>query len=308
MKLHVIYRSTGKENTKARPYFYTKLLCLLSLLFAIQASDARPEVLFLNDDPIPEKRLRLMRATGEVVSVPPVTRGWMASGLAHQTAGSVGLTRSYLAALKLAHGHGWPDDDVVYFVEDDYMHQVDALSCLMDAARALPEAAYLSLHGSIDWRRTVPFDCGSHSWYLAESTTSTFAARIGALHADRWIHRLSLFAGGTADRDICQAYRGVRPFRWSYLIGDLLGNAPGPRGSVAGRGKRAGLQTAMNALAIKSAFRRHELLCADPPLATHLEIPYLAPGVDWEALAGETLAWARERDFPLPAPREAHLA
>ena len=302
MKLHVVYRSTGKEGTKARPAFYSKLLCLLSLLMAIGTSETPIDVAFLNDPPIPEERLTLMRATGRVVSIPPIAEGLSSKVLSHQTAGSTDLTHSYLAALDLVDALGWPDDDVVYFVEDDYIHQPQALNCLIEGACTLREASYLALYASIDWLRTVPYRAGGYSWYTVHSTTSTFAARIGALRADKWIHRLGFFAGGTADRDICLTYQGVRPFRWTYLLGDLLGNAPGHPGTAAGRVKRAGLQTAMNVLAVKSAFRRRVLICPDPPLATHLEIPYLAPGVDWNAVAGETLAWARKQGLPLPWP------
>ena len=301
MRIHVVYRSTGTENRKARPAFYNKLLSLLSFLRALEACDAPVETVFLNDGPIPGERLELMRSAGEVVALARASSSPYRRVLPHTTMGGVGVTRSYLAALSLVEARGWPDDELVYFVEDDYLHHPQALARLFEVTGAFRQASYFGLYATIDWKRTVPLHLDGSRWYTAESTTLTYAARIGALRADKWIHRLGLFAGGAADRDICLTYQGIRPFRWTYLLGDLLGNAPGHPGTAAGRVKRAGLQTAMNVLAVKSAFRRRVLICPDPPLATHLEIPYLASGVDWNAVARETLAWAREQDLPLRA-------
>jgi hypothetical protein len=297
MRIHVVYRSTGRENMKARPPFYSKLLSLLSFVRALEACE-RVDAVFLNDGAIPGERLELMTSAGEVASVTEPSPRFR-QVLSHS--GEEGVTRSWLAALSVVEAREWPDDDLVYFVEDDYFHHPQALTRLFGVAVAFPLASYFGLYATIDWAHTVPLHLDGSRWYTAESTTSTYAARIGALRADRWIHRLSFFAGGTPDRDACFAYQGMRPFRWSYLIGDLLGNAPGPPGTLAGRVKRAGLQTAMNVLAIKSAFRRHVLIGPDPALATHLEIPFLASGVDWDALAAETVAWAREQGLPLPA-------
>jgi hypothetical protein len=308
MRMHVVYRSTGKENRKARPAFYSKLLSLLSFIRALEVCEAPMEAVFLNDGPIPGERLDLMASAGEVASLTRASSPRYQRALSHSTMGGAAVTRSYFAALRLIETRGWPDGDLVYLVEDDYLHHPHALERLFEAANGLLEASYFGLYATIDWAHTAPFHLDESRWYTGESTTLTYAARVGALRTDRWIHRLSPFAAGAADRDSCLAYQGIRPFRWSYLIGDLLGNAPGRSGTVAGRVKRAGLQTAMNMLAIRSAFRRHLLICPDPPLATHLEIPHLAPGADWEALAHETLAWARERDLPLPAAVRAQLA
>jgi hypothetical protein len=293
--LRVIYRSTGRENKKMRPAFYSKLLSLASFLRSVDECEAEVDILFLNDGPIPEDRLALMEAAGEV--------GYLRSTdlsrrlLFRDQVPGIGTARSYLATLAAVNSKGWPGSDLVYFVEDDFMHLPVALSALVAAGEGIPEAAYFGLYANIDWARsrTMPFTCYGYRWHQASSTTSTFAGRIGALRADRWIHRLAFFAGQDPDMDASHAVRGVRPYPWSHVTGDLLGYAPGPSGSVLGRMKRAGVQSAMNVLAVGSSFHRHQLVAPVPPLATHVEEPYLALAVDWEQVARDTRAWAESR-------------
>lgn len=279
MRVHVVYRVAGAENLRGRPPFYSKLLSLQSLLRAREECDAPIDVVFLADGPLPQELQRWMSSAGEVV---PLRRG-------------SGMYRSYLEALALPGNRGWPDEDLVYFVEDDYLHRPAALQRLAEAAQALPEAAYLGLYAQFDWRRTRRLDVGDCVWHIAHSTTSTFATRIGTLREDRWIHRLGFVAESSPDTDVCSTYRGVRPFRWDYLIGDLAGLEPGGAWPPRRRLKRAAGQAALNLLAVKAGFRRRLLVSAYPSLATHLAVPYLAPEVDWEAVAAETSGWAEAR-------------
>jgi hypothetical protein len=58
------------KNTKGRPAYYGKLLALSSLVRSV-ANVCRPvEVIFLNDRPITDDRLRVTRRPGEVVALP----------------------------------------------------------------------------------------------------------------------------------------------------------------------------------------------------------------------------------------------
>lgn len=299
MKLHAIYRSTGKEHAKPKPAYYSKLLCLLAFLRSREECKDVGELIFLNDGPIADDILEVMASSGEVVALSDDHAGLPPRIYAHASYGA-GIARSYLGAIGLVDTRRWRDDDVVYLVEDDYLHRAEAVSCLWDAARTLPQASYIALYATIDWTRTFPVFPGGRRWHIASSTASTFAARIGALRADKWMHRISFFAAGSPDRDICLAYQGFRPFRWSYLVGDLLGNAPGAPGRPSGRLKRALLQSSMNLLAIRASFRRHLLIAPDPALATPVESAVIAPGVDWEAVANETVGWARKTGLPVP--------
>jgi hypothetical protein len=309
VNLHIVYRSCPAGNGKQRPPFHDKLLSLASFARALAEGPRPASMIFLNDGEIPDDRLALMRELGETAAVPRTPTGVASERiLRHQTGGGIGLTRSYFAALELPDKRGWAADDVVYFVEDDYLHRPDALSRLREAIQELPAASYFALYGSVDPLETVPMTAGGRKWYTGHSTTSTFAARVGALRQDRLIHRLGFFASGTADRTVCLAYRGVRPFAWNHVVGDLMGGAPEGRGRLNGRLKRASLQAAVNGLAMRSGFHRHLLLVADPPLATHVESGVLAPGVDWEAVARDTAAWARSGGIMAAAGRHLREA
>jgi hypothetical protein len=301
LTLRAIYRSTASENGKPRPPFFSKLLSLASFLRAVEELGQPVDILFLNDGGIPPDRLRVMEAAGEV--------GWLPQTDLHrrllyrdQTGpGGGGMARSYLGSMAAVERKGWPDEDVVYLVEDDYLHAPDALRCLLDGAAAIPEASYIALYATIDWARTrtLPVHSDGYGWHTAISTTSTFAARVGALRIDRWIHRLGYFGCLDPGQDIGYAYQGIRSYPWSTLLGSVFGRGAYGSGSVLGRSKRAAVQGLMNALAIKSSFAPHLLVAPVPAAATHLHFPYLAPGVDWERIAEETFVWARERGIPV---------
>ena len=277
VKLHIVYRSTGSENRTSRPEFYSKLLALKSLLRSAAACASPVHFVFLNDGPVPRDRHDLMASSGEIVD-----RAGLGS--------SVG---SFQETLRQVDAQGWPEDDLVYLVEDDYLHVLDALPALLDAARAIPDASYFALYIylSIDWRRAQHFQVGDRPWLSAESTTGTFAARIGALRADRWIHRIAYRADGGWDRDACLSYGGIRPYRWSGIAAGLAGSEPGSAQTVERRLKRATAQSLLNLSAVRRAFARHLLVAPQPDLATHMTLPWLSPGVDWEAVAREVSEW-----------------
>lgn len=299
MKLHVVYRSVGWENGKPRPRYYSKDLCLLSLLHAVEDHDAPVETIFLNDGEIPAERLALMEAGGEVLQVatPP---GRARDGLLKGRGGS-GVIRSHLEGMALADSRGWPGEDIVYFVEDDYLHRPESLSKLAQAADRVPGASYFGLYASIDRRRARGFEIDDTLWLAAESTTLTFAARIAALRDDRWLHRFGLFARGAMDLDVCLAYQGHRPHRWNRMIGSLFGKGPDAPLPPAERLKMLSVQTAVNLLAVKQGFDPRLLIAPASALATHMETPHLAPGFDWESLARETAARAARDGRPAPA-------
>src|SRR4051794_31846232 len=122
LRLHVIYRSAGGDNRKARPAFYSKRTALLSFLRAWWAvpAEERGEMIFLNDGAVGEDRLAPMRHAGVVDA---------RSGLQ--------IHGSYWAALDLALATRKADDDLVYLAEDDYLYRREALAAIVAAARAL---------------------------------------------------------------------------------------------------------------------------------------------------------------------------
>jgi hypothetical protein len=303
-RLHVVYRSYGPSNTKDRPPFYSKLLALTSLVRAAEEAGQPVELVFLNDGPIPQDRLNLMQAAGEVV---------MRSHL--------GFRGSYHAGLALPLKRGWPDEDLVWFSEDDYLYQARALRDLVAAAEAKPEAAYLALYASIGhrppeggeqpdyapvptrWHESAPVPVNGHSWRRGLSTTWTFGTRMWALREDRPILALSDYAGlGGCDHAMCLFYQGLRPFPWGSLGRDLLLTGPGDKVRRAKRFAIVPVKVVFNAWSYTRARRGRLIFAADPALATHLESGHLALGTDWLAVAQECAAWAAERGVSVALP------
>lgn len=278
LRLHVIYRSTGSENRKRRPAYYSKLSSLRSLLRARHACPEAGELLFLNDGPIPQDRLELMTGAGTIVAL-----------------GGVGGQEAFIAALRQPERSGWPDGDLVYLAEDDYLYRIEAFAALVDAARSLPEVDYFAFAGTLRGARRADFPLERdlrypraaaatfrEGWRAGLSHTASFAARPAAVRRDLRLHRIALRAGGTWDHSLSLAYQGLVPFTPAETVGAL--RAPGV-GSWSRRGKVTAWRLALTATALARRGDPHALAIADPPLATHVEIDVMSPGTDWEAEA-----------------------
>jgi hypothetical protein len=276
MAIHLVYRSSGKENTKPRPRFYSKALALASFLRAVDQSSEVVNVIFLNDAPIPRGTLKMMGKAGEVLNRNGLT-----------------LERSYREAITLPLERGWPSSDLVYLSEDDYLFRPEAFTRLARAARDIPQAAYFAFYASTATeQRRLPTAHGD--WRLAESTTSSFGARISVLAADRWLHLIGCRAEGDFDRAICMAYAGRRPYSWQEVPSNV-GAGAGLKATTARVLGRATLN-----LGSYRARRQCRLLVTElPSLATHMEEPHLAEGVDWAEVATDTNLWAEQRGFSL---------
>jgi hypothetical protein len=300
MKVHAIYRSTGSDNQKSRPPYYDKTLCLLSFMRAVQQCREPVEVIFLNDGPIPDERLRIMSAAGEVMAL---------SG--------VGNFPSKRAALSLIDWRRWEDSDLLYMAEDDYLYLPEALDCLVAAAKEIPQASYFSLYDfprydnlgeqAYDRGKTRVFIGGARHWRLVASTPDTFGARIEAMRADAWLHWLGTRSPQTGSpfirRDkqlpapspvhaIWNATQGLGPYQMVHAIIHRMGFMAGiPKDRVI---RRFRLGRALRGR-LRSARTANRLLIAPlPSLATHLELPHVSPLVDWAAVAAQTSRWAEE--------------
>ncbi len=129
--VRIVYRSHAGENAKNRPGYYSKHIALLSLLRS--ADGLRdPEIVFLNDGPIPGARGALMAERGEVVTI------------------AAGSNRaSYRAAVaREAAGAGEAGPELVWFAEDDYLYRPEELPALVAGAATVSDADYFSLYGS----------------------------------------------------------------------------------------------------------------------------------------------------------------
>src|SRR5690242_3007844 len=183
MKLHVVYRLYGGDNAKMRPPYYSKKACLVSALNAAERAEA--DIVVLADGPIPEELRALASERARVVDIPD---------------GPIGMRRSFMAGLRYPDAARWPDEDLVYFCEVDYLHVEDALVELVAAAASLPEAHYFALYASTPrhpaagdgepyhvpahWHPHEDRVVGETTWVNVPNTTSTFGARIGTLRTD----------------------------------------------------------------------------------------------------------------------------
>jgi hypothetical protein len=276
MKLHVIYRATGKVNTKPRPPGFSKERSLQSFIRAWEACDAAGELVFVNDGAVPAE-IAAMEAAGRVL-----------------TRDALELHGSYWTAVRLAVAAGWADDDLVYLAEDDYLYRPEALTELVAAAGRLPAVDYFALYATVGG--TMPnghplsrglrrarlrgerlVAVGGVAWHRATSHTSSFAVRLAALRADRTLHLLGPRCSAAWDHALCLALQGRAPYGPLTLLEPLHE----PSGATPSRrAKIVAWRLALTAEALLTR-RRRRLAAPLPALATHMEGGWIAQGTDW---------------------------
>ena len=296
MTIHLVYRSYGGENNKRRPGYYSKLLTLNSFL---RAAERVPEadLVFINDGPIPADRLGLMTGAGRVVSMGDT---------------AAGMRASYLFGLRFPDREGWAADDVVMFVEDDYLFTEVAFVAFREAAEQLPEASYFSLYGerpdfgtaadrelfSIPdgWHPQPDRVVGGRTWFNQASITSTFGARVGALRADLDIFEQCMgpFRRRYLDHESCLMVQGAIPYRGWQLVSGLPGDFEPSVRNVLRALALVPFRFGLNRRA-RQQLRPHYLYALTPNEATHVEHPVISPDRDWERLAGEVRGWAERQ-------------
>ncbi len=295
MTQRLVYRSYGGENFKQRPGYYSKLLTLTSFVRAASQL-SQPDIIFFNDGPVPADRLAIMERFGRVVQLAETAQG---------------MRTSYRAALLLSRTEPWSDDDVVSYVEDDYLFTEDAFLALDDAALELPEASYFALYGTRPdlsdpdmWiehslpRRWAPAPdrtAGGRVWFNRCSIASTFSARVGALRTDLpvFLACLGPFRKRYLDHETCLIYQGYVPYHGRELLLGLPGDfVPSLRG-VLRTAFLLPYRIRLNQLARRRR-TANLLYVLIPNEATHLEHPVMSPDQDWQAVAFEVTRWAAE--------------
>jgi hypothetical protein len=299
MKQHLVYRSYGGENRKRRPQYYSKLLTLTSF---VRAASRLPEadVTFFNDGPVPADRLAIMERFGRVVQLAETAQG---------------MRSSYRAALLLSTTEPWSDDDVVSYIEDDYLFAEDAFLALADAATELPQISYFTMYGTRpdpsdpdarirhslprQWAPAPDLQAGGRVWFNRCSIASTFSARVGALRTDLpvFLACMGPFRKRYLDHETCLIYQGYVPYHGRELLLGLPGDfVPSLRG-VARTLVLVPFRMAMNFLARRRR-AAHLLYAVTPNEATHLEYPVISPDRDWSAVASEVAEWAADQGMP----------
>lgn len=314
--LRILYRSYASVGTKPRPPYFSKLLALASLLRAADALAVRPELVFLNDGPMPADRLRVMEAHGEVRSV---RRGGSDS-------------RSYREMLAAEADRPGDDTDLIWLAEDDYLYVRDGLVQLVAGAAGLPAVDYFMIYGSfaVDVARTrgramavLPQGGTDHPdaqvtevdgtrWFRIASTTSTFGLRRRALRGDLRLLRFGALTGGAWDDSSCRMVQGYRPYEPGVVRGDLFPfgtrrPAAWPK-SIA----RGLVRSVAGPLSRRRPEQRRTFMGTDPELAFHMEAGDTPPHpittrtskIDWAAVAAESAAWGRRRGISVGALAE----
>lgn len=272
MRLHVIYRTTGGENTKPRPEGYSKAGALRSFCASLDRVANRGDVVFVVDGPIGADDREQLNAIGEVVGLP-----------------GVGNAGSYRHVLRLVHEREWADDDLVYVAEDDYLYLPDALPRVVSAAARIHRAAFFTPYDHPDYynhpsavrfdrhHRRDRWDVDGIEWRAVRSTTMTFGARVGALRRATWFHVLGSRGNYPHDFDIWSASQ-----TWLYR-GRIARSLAYRRARTPVAGPSLSLGDGVRALFADP--RRTLLVAPRAPLAAHMETDLMPAGVDWTAVA-----------------------
>ena len=293
--VHVIYRYTASGNSKARPAYFSKELALASFLLAVEAARADVNVTFVVDGDLPSDVRHLMQSCGAL------EYGEWKSNRA-----------SYGAQLRLARS---VDAALVWFAEDDYLYEGDALVALVAAVRAMPDVDWFALSGPtqvhrLELRRAqsaVPLPASrrwvggdstcvaGRSWRRIGSTTSTFGGRPAAVRSAYWLLRLCPWSGAAWDRTTCLALQGATPYPWRYLLSDLLPASTPPKRKALRVVWRVASRLAVNLAAVTQRRRHNVLVSPAVPLIAHLELPLEERPLAWQVLAADL---ALSKDLP----------
>jgi hypothetical protein len=175
-----------------------------------------------------------------------------------------GNTATYRRSLRWV--EEMPTDGLAYFAEDDYLYVPEAMTEIVAAAEAMPDVEYFTPYDHLDrytrvdeasfGRRGFVRVAGGRHWRVVESTCSTFATRVSTFRRDVFTHVAMCYTGRIRDRLAWWLVQGVGPFFWKLPKRRLVGPMPS--------------------------------------LATHLDVRFIAPFVDWSALAARTLDQAPE--------------
>lgn len=244
--LKIFYRACAVENDKPRPVFYSKAVSLVSCLEAFKQIPGASFTI-IHDGPVPQQVQILAEPYANIIELP-----------------QVGVMQSFIFTLQEA-TKGSPED-IVYLVEDDYLHQPNALLKLLECHRHIP-CDYITLFDdplryklSPDVPPDLPlihdalYVSTSHHWRTIESTTLTFAGLARNLADD-----LPVFHTHLLRRAENQHYVADRE-SWRELQG---------LGEYAHREQK------------------RTLVSAIPALATHCETTALSPTIAWEKVAAD---------------------
>lgn len=183
--IYVFYRiSDNGFKNKIKPSYITKYNCLKNALNVFKGDNVFFKVYVDSVVDETDKLIHLLcdgRKNVEVINIDTKSNGFS-------------FRKVYEDACLLK------DDDLVYFLEDDYLHKEESLSILVDAAKC-NYSDYITLYDHPDkydnnktgvnpfcsdfGETTKVFKTNTHHWKITNSTTMTFAAFADVLKRDK---------------------------------------------------------------------------------------------------------------------------
>lgn len=245
-ELYVYYRisDTPAYSVKSKAPYVNNENCLVNFL-----DNFRPDNLHIIADSMNDRTASFLKSIGETHK--------FSLDHVHNRSGS--MTFSYVFHLALRH----KDEDIVYFVEDDFLHLPGSKGILMEAFRET-KADYVTLYDHpdkyIDRKAGGPnpfvkkggeptrvITTTSTHWKTTNSTVLTFASRVKTLKADEreWKRCVS-----TKVPNDFLVFTRLNKSRFFYRVFKI----------------------------------RRTLIHPIPGRATHGEVAFLTPFVDWESV------------------------
>lgn len=184
--IRVIYRISDGSYTKPKLPGADKELCLRNFLGAVHCQ----HISILADNCGEATTEMCKKLAAETLGLGQATPGWDIQNT------SLGNAGSFKAAIEIA--LGYDDDDIVYLVEDDYLHirtsgQYSESIPERDIEEGLIKADYTTLFDHPD-KYLREYQAGETAkvvrtqhahWKLSISTTMTFATRVKTLREDQ---------------------------------------------------------------------------------------------------------------------------
>lgn len=253
----IFYRTHGGENKNRRPPWYSKELCLQSMLIAVSLLRERLPTDFtvVHDGPMKQNpewsRMLTQKVENEGIIVEKEKMG-----------------NSKSCAYVIHEAVKRPQEEIVIVAEDDYLWLAPAMIGLVNALTQLPADYATAYDHPVRYKPDYPLGADYPHWYTTihitderhwrsqESTCMTFATTAGVLQQD--IEHFEKYQdngkGSPEDRELFRELQGLGPYRYKRLDAPRL------------------------------------LLGPMPALATHAHLPWLAPLVDWDAVAQQLSA------------------
>ena len=186
-----LYSSTSRDPTKIRPPYYSPSLCLFSILDSIKRNGLREyfRVVIWYDgteqdfstDPIN----RITKAFAADIGLFIIRENFR--GLGDNSSEKI----SGPALLQFCTANH-PDNDFLYLVENDYLHDVQSMSALKALAESPNKFDYATLYDAPDYYRLklhknfhgASSMVGQRSWREVLTTTGTYFSKVSTIKED----------------------------------------------------------------------------------------------------------------------------